>query len=135
MKKKGLLKGILGNQCPRCRRGDLFITKNPYRLKHLFSMYDRCPVCGQKIMLQPDFWYISNYITYALCAVFSVFTLLLYWVIIGITWRDNSFFHWMVLDLLVLALLLPLIIRLSRTIYLHFFVTYDPMTLEPKGRD
>ena len=32
-------------KCPRCRQGDMFLTKNPYG-KGFMKMHDRCPVCG-----------------------------------------------------------------------------------------
>ena len=134
MSKPGHLLSIIRNKCPRCRKGDLFTTRNPYRLGKLYSMPENCPVCGQKIRLYRDFWYIANYISYALCALTSLISLILYWVIIGITWRDNSLFHWMIFNAILVALLIPLYFRLARTIYLGHYVKYEPNIKEINGK-
>lgn len=120
--------GIWHNKCPRCRKGDMFKNKNPYRLKKLYAMYERCSVCGQKIELQPGFWYISNYITYSLCGILSLVSFLGYWILIGISWRDNSLFYWMGIDAVLIAILAPLFIRFARSVYLSYYVKYDPAT-------
>ena len=135
MKEPGNLAAILHNKCPRCRKGDLFKTKNPYRLKGLFSMYDNCPACGQKIKLKIDFWYISNYITYTFCGILSIVSFLLYCIFIGITWRDNSLFHWMIFNAILIIILAPPLMRVSRTIYLNFYVKYDPQTKEIENEE
>ena len=124
----GYLKSIILNKCPRCRKGPLFKTSNPFRLNQLYSMYDFCPECGQKIELTRDFWFIANYISYAFCVLSSFISFGLYWVFIGITWRDNSLVHWMLFNFMLVAFLSPLFFRWARTIYLSYYVKYDPNT-------
>jgi hypothetical protein len=120
------LSSLLLNKCPRCRQGDLFRNKNPYALKKLFDMHDHCPVCGQKTELEIGFWYGTGYVSYAVAVGFSLFNLAWYWLIIGITWRDDSIFHWLIVNGILLALIMPGLIRWSRTLYLSFFVSYEP---------
>ena len=126
---------LLRNKCPRCRKGDIYKNKNPYRLKKLYAMHGFCPVCGQKIQQRIGYWYIANYITYALSLAFSFITLVLYWMFIGITWRDNSIFHWFIANCLLLLAVIPLLIRLGRTLYLYFTVRYDPGKQEPRDEN
>lgn len=88
-------------------------------------MYERCPACDQKFELETGFWFGTGYVSYALSVAFSVATLVAYAVIVGITWRDNSIFHWLILNGILLVVFQPWLMRLSRTIYLYFFVYYD----------
>jgi hypothetical protein len=125
-KRMGYLESIAKLKCPRCRQGDLFKVKNPYRFKHLFDMYDYCPVCGQKTELEIGFWYGTGYISYGLAVAFSAFNLVWYWLIFGITWRDNSIYWWLIINGTILFITMPWLIRLSRIIYLSIFVHYDP---------
>lgn len=124
--KKNYLQGLLLLKCPRCREGDLFQSPNPYRLKHLFSMHSHCPVCGQKTELELGFWYGTGYVSYALAVALSGFNLSWYWVLFGISWRDNSIYWWLITNTAILLLMFPWLLRLSRVIYLSFFVPYDP---------
>jgi len=126
MKKSGFIISIVENKCPRCRTGKLFKNDHPYVLKHVLDMYDHCPACGQRTELEIGFWYGTGYVSYLLSVLFSMFTLALYWLIIGITWRDNSIFHWLIANTILLALSMPVLMRLSRTVYLNFYVGYDP---------
>ncbi|WPQ63063.1 hypothetical protein SIO70_32365 [Chitinophaga sancti] len=93
-------------------------------------MYERCPVCGQVYELETGFWFGTGYVSYALGVAFSVFTLICYWVLIGISWQDDSVFWWLGVNGVLLVLLQPWMMRISRVIYLYFFVYYDEDTAE-----
>ncbi|OMP81205.1 MULTISPECIES: DUF983 domain-containing protein [unclassified Chitinophaga] len=123
---------MLSMKCPHCRRGDMFKDKNPYHLsfKKIFNMNERCPVCGQVYELETGFWFGTGYVSYALGVAFSVFTLICYWVLVGISWKDDSVFWWLGVNGVLLVLLQPWMMRISRVIYLYFFVYYDEDTAE-----
>ena len=89
-------------------------------------MPERCPECGQKYELEPGFWYGTGYVSYALSVAFSVTSFVAWFVLIGMSTSDNRFFIWLTLNILLLVFLQPWIMRLSRVIYLYFFVSYDP---------
>jgi hypothetical protein len=93
-------------------------------------MHSHCPVCTQETELEPGFWYGTGYVSYVMCVAFSVFNLAWYWLIFGISWRDNSVFHWLIINGALLVLAMPALMRWSRTLYLNFFVTYDPEPIE-----
>ena len=116
---------MLQNKCPRCRKGPLFLTANPYRLKEVFKMHEKCPQCGQRTELEPGFWYGTGYVSYVLCVVFSAINLGWFWLIFGISWHDDSICHWLIINSAILIAAMPVIIRLSRTLYLNFFVHYE----------
>jgi hypothetical protein len=124
--KPNLILSVLENNCPRCRRCPLFKQKNPYRLKDLMKMNDTCPVCGQSTDMEPGFYYGTSYVSYALAIAVSVATLIAWWVLIGFSLHDNRFFWWMGTNAVILIVIQPVLMRLSRTIWLSFFIRYSP---------
>ena len=115
-------------KCPRCRRGPMFKDSNPYKkfsLKHIFDMPDNCPVCNQKYDLETGFWYGTGYVSYALAVAVSVATFVAWLVLIGVSVDDSRIFWWLGLNILFLVLLQPWMMRISRVIYIRFFVRYD----------
>lgn len=119
---------ILTMKCPRCRRGPMFKDANAYRkfsLKHIFDMHDNCPVCNQKYDLETGFWYGTGYVSYALAVAISVATFVAWYVLIGISINDSSLFWWLGSNIIFLVLLQPWLMRISRVIYIRFFVSYD----------
>lgn len=122
---------MLSMKCPHCRKGDMFKTKNAYtNLRKTFDMHERCPVCGQKYELETGFWFGTGYVSYALGVAFSVATLIAYWVLFDLSWADNSVFIWLGVNGALLILLQPWLMRISRVIYLYFFVYYDESTAD-----
>lgn len=120
---------ILMMRCPRCRRGPMFKDSNAYRklsLKHIFDMYDNCPVCNQKYDMEPGFWYGTGYVSYALAVAVSVASFIAWWVFVGISVDDNRVLWWLLANAILLTILQPWLMRLSRVIYIRFFVSYDP---------
>ncbi len=131
---------ILTMKCPRCRRGPMFKDSNAYRklkLSHIFDMPEKCPECGQRYDLEQGFWYGTGYVSYALAVALSVSSFVAWWVLIGVSTEDNRIFWWLGLNALLLIVLQPWLMRLSRVIYLYFFVSYDKAykDTEPKEFD
>ncbi len=116
---------ILSMNCPRCRRGKVFRTPNPWNFKKTFDINDECPVCKQQFDMEPGFWYGTAYVSYALTVAFSVSTFVAWWVLIGFSLEDNRIFWWLGTNAVLMILLQPWFMRLSRTIWLSFFVKYD----------
>lgn len=124
--KPNLLLTLLKSKCTRCRSGDMFQVKNPYKLKTTMKMNDRCPVCGQPLDMEPGFYYGTNMISYGLAVLACVGTFALWWTTIGFSLKDNRFFWWMGINAFLLVALQPPLMRISRTVWLAFFVTYSP---------
>lgn len=126
--KPNSLWSIFAMRCPRCRKGPMFKDNNAYKklsLTHIFDMYDNCPVCGQKYDMEPGFWYGTGYVSYALAVTLSVSTFVAWWVLIGVSTEDNRIFWWLGCNALLLVILQPWLMRLSRVIYIRFFVRFD----------
>lgn len=117
---------LLTMKCPRCRRGKMFKNNNPWKLRQTFKMYEKCPECGQRYELEVGFWYGTGYVSYGIDVIFFVVSFILWWIFIGMSTDDNRFFWWMGINCVGIFLLQPWITRLSRVVYLYFFVKYDP---------
>lgn len=124
--KPNYLWSLLTMKCPRCRRGPMFSQPNPWNLRKVTKMPDTCPECGQPFELEVGFWYGTGYVSYALSFALSVATFIAWWVIIGMSTQDYRFFWWLALNAVFLIALQPWLMRLSRVVWLYFFVRYDP---------
>lgn len=113
-------------KCPRCRKGDMFIDKNPWNLKNTMKMHKVCPVCGQPLNLEVGFYYGASYVAYALTVAFSVATFIAWWVFIGFSLKDNRIFYWVAINAVLMIAMQPYFMRLARTGWLTFFAKYDP---------
>ncbi len=119
---------LLAMKCPRCRRGNMFTNTNAYasvKLSKIFDMPVHCPVCSQRYDLEQGFWYGTGYVSYALAVAVSVSTFVAWLVLVGVSTDDNRVFWWLGLNAVLLIVLQPWLMRLSRVIYLRFFVSYD----------
>ena len=125
--KNTYLWSTLANKCPRCREGDLFVSKNPYRFSEITKMNENCPVCNQPTEIEVGFYYGTGYVSYALTVAYFVTTFVAWKVLIGMSFDldDNRIFYWMGSAILLLFIIQPLLMRLSRSIWLGWFVHYD----------
>lgn len=123
----GYLISVLGNKCPRCREGYLFKSHNAYAFKksEYIQMNETCPVCEQPTEIEVGFYYGTSYVSYALTIAFSVATFVAWWVLIGFSLNDNRIFWWLGVNAVLLIALQPMFMRLSRTMWLSWFVKYD----------
>lgn len=121
---------LVKNKCPRCRQGDIFCHGSAYR-KGFMKMPEKCPVCGQPTETEPGFYFGAAYVSYALTVAISVATFIAWWVLIGFSLNDSRLFWWIGLNAVLLIVLQPLLMRLARTIWLSFFVKYDPAAAAP----
>ncbi|MDP4131078.1 MAG: DUF983 domain-containing protein [Bacteroidota bacterium] len=123
--KPGMVWSILTQKCPHCRRGAMFSNPNPWKLKEMTKMPQHCPVCGQLFELEIGFWYGTAYVSYLLTVVFSGLSFALWWLTLGFSLQDNRFFWWLSINGVLLLVLQPWFMRVSRALYLYFFVPYD----------
>ncbi|WP_315857673.1 hypothetical protein [Ferruginibacter albus] len=100
-------------------------------------MPENCPVCHQKYEMETGFWYGTGYVSYALAVAVSVATFIAWYVLIGISVDDNRIFYWLGFNCFFLIAIQPWLMRLSRVIYLYFFVRYedDYESTKPKEFD
>ncbi len=123
--KPAALPAILHNKCPNCRKGSMFTQKRIFPLSHMLEMPDHCPECGQKMEIQPGFYYGTGYVSYALSVALFMFNLVWYWMFFGLSYKDNSIFHYLITSIAIVLLVQPYMMRISRVLYLWMFVRYD----------
>lgn len=123
-KRPGYIRSLLTHKCSRCRKGEMFKVNNSYNLRRFMKMNDKCPVCHQIFEIEVGFYYGTSYVSYALAVALSAATFIAWWIIIGLSVNDNRFFWWMGSNVVLLIILQPYLMRLSRAIWLSFFVHY-----------
>lgn len=123
---RGYLATILTCRCPRCREGKLFQNPVSINLKKNLAMNKECLVCGQPTEIEVGFYYGTSYVSYLLTVVLSVATLIAWWGIIGLSINDNRFFYWIGCNAVFLLALQPWLMRFSRSLWISWFIRYDP---------
>ena len=131
-RRPGYLASVLTNKCPRCREGEIYEVSNPYKLKTCLKMKERCALCGQPTEIEVGFYYGTGYVSYALSVLLCIFSFVLWWLIIGFSLKDSRIFWWLGFNTLFLIGLQPWLMRLSRTLWLSWFVRYEPQWRERK---
>ncbi len=53
------------------------------------------PYAGRNLSWKQGFWFGTGNVSYALGAALSVFNLIWYWLIFGMSFWDNSIFWWL----------------------------------------
>lgn len=123
---RGYLTTVFGNYCPRCREGKIFKYGMSLRLSKNMAMEEKCPVCGQPTEIEVGFYYGTSYVSYVLAIILCVISFLLWYLFIGFSFSDNRFMYWMICNVIFLILVQIPLMRFSRTLWLSWFVRYDP---------
>ena len=125
-KSRGYWSSVVGCHCPRCRDGKLFQHPTTISFKKNMLMNKTCPVCGQATEVEVGFYYGTSYVSYALTVGLSLISLGIWALTIGLSTDDNRFFIWMGVNAALLILLQPWLMRFSRSLWISWFIKYDP---------
>jgi hypothetical protein len=98
----------------------MYLNKNPYVLSDTLKMAERCAYCDTKYKIEPSFFFGSMYVSYALGIAFAVAAFLVSYIFLD-TGINVSF----VSIILTLVVFLPVILRVSRNIWINFFIHFD----------
>ena len=93
-------------------------------------MPERCPKCGQLIELETGFWFGTGYVSYALAIILSGINFVLFSLLFGFSWQNNSPYWFILFNAIILVLCQPPLMRWSRTAYLYLFVKYNADALK-----
>ncbi len=115
------LYSILTGTCPVCHEESMYLESNPYKLGRIFEMHEHCSNCGTKYKIEPSFFFGAMYVSYAVGIAFAVaaFVIAFYFFGGGLM---TSF--WAIIGTLVVFM--PIIVRLSRNIWINLFLHYKP---------
>ena len=125
--KASVVGSILSMKCPNCRKGSMYEQKGIFPMKNLLKMPEKCEECGQPMEIEPGFYYGTGYVSYALSIALTVFNFCWYFVFLGISFRDNSIYQYLMVNLAIVILMQPILMRYSRVLYLYMFVQYDSL--------
>lgn len=120
LKKGSKLYSILTGTCPRCHEESMYMDRNPYNLPRIFKMHEKCSHCGLKYKIEPSFFFGAMYVSYAVGVAFSIALFIITYFFIEIS-LISSF----IAIVIMLVVLMPVIARLSRNIWINFFISYD----------
>lgn len=115
------LYSILTGTCPVCQQESMYMEDNPYKMTKIFKMHEHCSNCGTKYKMEPSFFFGAMYVSYALGIAFSVAAFIITYLIVG---SDLMTTFWAITGTLIVFM--PVIIRLSRNIWINFFLNYNP---------
>jgi len=98
----------------------MYLDKNPYKFNTVLKMHDNCSHCNLKYQIEPSFFYGAMYVSYGLNVAISIAAFIIAFVFIGLSIK-TSFISIIVANII----LYPIVLRLSRNIYINIFVDYD----------
>ncbi|HMQ59813.1 MAG TPA: DUF983 domain-containing protein [Flavilitoribacter sp.] len=117
---KSVAASIFNMTCPKCHQGDLFTTPT-FSFSKPFDMHPKCEKCGEDFMPEPGFYYGAMFLSYIFTGFFCLgFVMFFHW---GLGWSTGASFG---LLLAVCALLFVAVFRLSRSLWIHIVVRFDP---------
>lgn len=106
------LSALLKQRCPHCLQGKVFAST--------WKMNETCPVCHIKFAREDGYFMMSVFIGYILGAVIALpICLILYLINAPLAW-------YFIFTVAAFLLLLPLIFRYARLIWLHIDEVLDP---------
>lgn len=120
------LYSIFKCKCPKCHEGDMFPPGTLYHPRQFYKMYSYCDHCEQSYEPEPGFYFGSMFVSYALNTALFVF----FWIATSVLVEDMSILRILGILFAVVIGLLPITFRLSRSIWINFFVQYDPNVLK-----
>ena len=121
MIRKGMkLYSILFGACPKCHQESMYTVKNPYVLSDTLKINDNCSNCKTKYRMEPSFFYGSMYVSYGVGIGFALVAFAVSYLMFESS-RSVAFISIVV----TLVVFMPIIMRLSRNIWINLFMSYD----------
>lgn len=106
------LLALLKQHCPHCLQGKVFAST--------WKMNETCPVCHIKFEREDGYFMMSVFVGYIIGAIVALLICLILYLI-------NAPFAWyFIFTIGAILLLLPLIFRYARLIWLHIDEVLDP---------
>ncbi|HBN6702614.1 TPA: DUF983 domain-containing protein [Elizabethkingia anophelis] len=123
MKKGSKLNSILTGSCPKCQNENMYLDKNPFHIVSVLKMHEKCSHCGLKYQIEPSFFYGAMYVSYGLNVGVGIAAFIISYLIFNSSLKTSF-----IAIIVTLTISFPIILRLSRNIYINIFVSYNPNT-------
>jgi len=111
---------IFTGTCPVCQSASMYKSGSLYKPSETLKMHDRCPHCDTKFKIEPSFFYGAMYVSYAVGVAIGVAAFIIAYLFIGL----DRFYTFLAI-VAALIVLLPVILILSRNIWINFFFNFD----------
>ena len=98
----------------------MYVEKNAYKLIDTLKINDTCSHCNTKYRMEPSFFYGSMYVSYGVGIAFAVAAFVISYLIF-----ESSLVTAFISIVLTLIVFMPIIMRLSRNIWINLFMSYD----------
>lgn len=102
----------------------MFVNPNPYNIAQNLKMHPKCRKCGFVYKMETSFFFGAMYVSYGVAVFLGM-------LVFGIAYALGAglltAFGWIFFSLFAL---MPVITRVSRTIYINLFVNYDPNAIK-----
>ncbi len=119
------LYSIFTGTCPKCHEESMYVNPNPYVLSEIFEMHKKCSSCGKKYRIEPYFFYVSAYVSYGVGVVFALAAF-----VISYVFLQSSLVTAVIAIISTLIAFSPIIMRLSRNIWINMFMHFDKSFLK-----
>jgi len=116
------LYSILSGTCPVCQNESMYTHKNPYKLGTTLTMNERCSHCRTKYKIEPSFFYGAMYVSYPVGIMFAATVFVLSYFLFNLTLNAT---YSIIVFIMIISL--PIILRISRNIWINFFMKYKKM--------
>lgn len=110
---------IITGTCPVCQNESMYKESNPYILGKVFQMHERCSHCNTKYKIEPSFFYGAMYVSYGVGIAFALVAFVFGNFLLKLSLL-NTFF----VIVATLIVFFPIILRLSRNIWINLFMHY-----------
>ena len=111
---------IFTGACPKCHQESMYKNRNPYVLRDVFKINEKCSNCSTRYLIEPSFFYGSMYVSYGVGIAFAVAAF-----IISYLFLHSSLLTAFIAIVVTMIAFGPIILRLSRNIWINLFMSYD----------
>lgn len=115
-----ILTHIFKNECPDCHKGKVFIGNN-LLIPGLPKMHAYCSHCHYKFRKEPGYFFGAMYVSYALTVAQAIAT----YFIASPFFNENFDPKIIPVIAIVIILLAPFNIRMSRLLWIYMFKSYS----------
>ena len=98
----------------------MYSVSNPYKLSTTLKMQERCSHCHTKYKIEPSFFFGAMYVSYPVGIAFAAIVFMLMYLVLKVNILTTFY---SICGVMFLSL--PLILRLSRNIWINIFKHYQ----------
>ena len=119
LKKGSKLYSILTGTCPKCQNESMYTDQNLLHVQNSLKMNEKCSHCGLKYQIEPGFFFGAMYVSYGLNVAIGIAAFIIAY------YLSESLKTAFISIIITLLILFPIIMRLSRSMYINMFVHYE----------